>query len=283
MLAEDSYEEQVARLVQGKRELFNNVISTEASEDVVGVSKRMLETIIEDLSEQQRPGEGSAQIDEAAAEADSEEAASKEPVARKPADSEEDAAIRESIVQLQERLGPRIERILGAGGGLLVVVDQIDDGVEQTAAELSAAVPVALIDPRTLAGLQRLGAASPVAESTVLFEAEQDETAKVSPFIRVAQEKLRAAEVLIEQKCMIGAVELLSSAMLSAAAGRAQAARVPSPEEASVWIYAEALPKGILLPDQANALVRAIAVSKAPQVPDDLIFEILEDARRLVG
>lgn len=55
MLAEDSYEEQVARLVQGKRELFDNVISHEASEDVVGVSKRMLETIIEDLSEHRAP------------------------------------------------------------------------------------------------------------------------------------------------------------------------------------------------------------------------------------
>lgn len=168
-------------------------------------------------------------------------------------------------------------------GGLLVVVDQIDDGVEQTAAELSAAVPVAFIDPRTLAGLQRLGAASPVADSTVLFEVEQNETVKVSLFVRVAQEKLRAAEVLIEQKCMTGAVELLSSAMLAAAAGKAQATRVPTAEEACVWVYAEALPKGILLPEQANALVRAIAVSKAPQVPGDLIFEILEDARRLVG
>jgi len=277
MLAEDSYEEQVARLVQGKRELFDNVISPEASEDVVGVSKRMLETIIEDLSEQQRPAQ-------AAADADSEEAtAAKEPAAREPADSAEDAAIRECIVQLQERLGPRIERILGAGGGLLVVVEQIDDGVEQTAAELSAAVPVAMIDPRMLAGLQRLGAGSPVAESTVLFEAEQDETAKVSPFVRVAQEKLRAAEVLIEQKCMTGAVELLSSAMLAAAAGKAQLAQLPSAEEACVWAYAEALPKGILLPEQANGLVRAIAVSKAQQVPDDLIFEILEDARRQIG
>jgi superfamily II DNA or RNA helicase len=284
MLAEDSYEEQVARLVQGKRELFDNVISPEASEDVVGVSKRMLETIIEDLSEQPRSGESAAEIDEVAADADRDvDSAVKEPAARESADSEEDAAIRECIVRLQECLGPRIERILGAGGGLLVVVDQLDEGSEETAAELSATVPVALIDPRTLAGLQRLGAASPVAESTVLFEAEQDETAKVSPFVRVAQEKLRAAEVLIEQKCMSGAVELLASAMLAAAAGRAQASLVPAAEEASVWIYAEALPKGILLPEQANALTRAIAVSKAPQVPDNLIFEILEDARRLVG
>ena len=284
MLAEDSYEEQVARLVQGKRELFDNVISPEASEDVVGVSKRMLETIIEDLSEPPRPGESASEIDEAAADADREpETAAKEPAARAPADAEEDAAIRECIVRLQERLGPRIERILGAGGGLLVVVDQLDESSEQMAAELSEAVPVALIDPRTLTGLQRLGAASPVAESTVLFEAELDESAKVSPFVRVAQEKLRAAEVLIEQKCMSGAVELLASAMLAAAAGRAQASQVPAAEEASVWIYAEALPKGILLPDQANALIRATAVSKAPQVPDDLIFEILEDARRLIG
>jgi SNF2 family DNA or RNA helicase len=53
-LAENSYEQQVAKLVQGKRNLFDNVISPEASEDVVGVSKRMLESIIEDLAETEK-------------------------------------------------------------------------------------------------------------------------------------------------------------------------------------------------------------------------------------
>ena len=50
LLAEDSYEQQVAKLVKGKRDLFDNVISPEASEDVVGVSKKMLQTLIDDLA-----------------------------------------------------------------------------------------------------------------------------------------------------------------------------------------------------------------------------------------
>jgi hypothetical protein len=48
-LAEDSYEQQVASLVRGKRDLFDNVINPEGSEDVVGVSKKMLHSIIEEL------------------------------------------------------------------------------------------------------------------------------------------------------------------------------------------------------------------------------------------
>ena len=39
------------KLVQGKRNLFDNVINPEATEDVVGVSKQMLETLIEDLAD----------------------------------------------------------------------------------------------------------------------------------------------------------------------------------------------------------------------------------------
>ena len=50
LLAEDSYEQQVAKLVKGKRELFDNVISPEASEDVVGVSKKTLQVLIDQLT-----------------------------------------------------------------------------------------------------------------------------------------------------------------------------------------------------------------------------------------
>ena len=50
MLAADSYEQHVFSLVQNKRDLFDNVVKSDAQEDVVGVSKRMLETIIEDLA-----------------------------------------------------------------------------------------------------------------------------------------------------------------------------------------------------------------------------------------
>ena len=50
LVAPDSYEERVLGLVQGKRVLFDNVVDPEASEDVVGVSKRLAEVLAEDLA-----------------------------------------------------------------------------------------------------------------------------------------------------------------------------------------------------------------------------------------
>ncbi len=281
MVAADAYEEQVVKLIQGKRDLFTNVITPEATEDVVGVSKKLLEALVEDLAEAE-PKPAEARPSEAL-EAEAPVAKHVAEKTKAPPESEEDAAIRRCIEDIQAAFGPRIERILGSGGGLLVVMDPIDAEAEQTAQALSQVVPVALIDPRTLNGLQRLGAASPVGETKTYYELGQEQgQPRVSPLLRLAREKLRAAEVLIEQHCPSGVLELLSSAMLSTAAGKAELPQMPVPEEAGVWLYAEAVPKGIVTPDQATALLRAIALRTAPKVPDTLMYEVLEDARLLV-
>ena len=49
MVGANSYEEQVLSLVRNKQSLFDNVISEDACEDVVGVSKKLLETLLKDL------------------------------------------------------------------------------------------------------------------------------------------------------------------------------------------------------------------------------------------
>ncbi len=50
LVASDSYEERVLQLAQGKRHLFDNVVDPDASEDVVGISKRLAEVLAEDLA-----------------------------------------------------------------------------------------------------------------------------------------------------------------------------------------------------------------------------------------
>lgn len=80
--------------------------------------------------------------------------------------------VRGAILGLQAAFGPRIERILGAGGGLMAVLDRVDEADDAIADELAEAVPIALVDPRTLKSLNRLGGASPVAEADTLFEAQ---------------------------------------------------------------------------------------------------------------
>ena len=195
-----------------------------------------------------------------------------------------DEAVRLCVTEIQQAFGSRIERILGAGGGLLVVMDRVDADAERIAEQVSEAVPVALIDPRTLNGLQRLGSASPLGETKTYYDTTADDRRElVPPLVAMAQEKLQAAEVLLEQQCTAGAVELLCSSMLAAAANQTGLDYPPSPREAGVWLYGEALPKALLSQEQGAAIMRVVALASAPTVPEALIREILEDARDFVG
>ena len=288
LIAADSYEERVMQLVQNKRELFDNVVTAEATEDVVGVSKKTMDDLIDNLLETESKGDAEpspqVQLEQPTVEEQAAASSIKDAKVKTLKDDEEGRAIRHCIEQIQWNFGPRIERILGSRGGLLVVMDRVDDESEQIAQELSQSVPVALIDPISFNGLQRLGTSSLLGHTETYFEAGQDAAQQtISPLQRLAREKLEAAEVLVEQKLPTGAIELLASAMLSAAAAKAGRSQSPSENEASVWIYSEAAPKGYITPEQASALTRAVALSKAQEVPDSLVYTVLEDARTLVS
>ncbi len=285
LLAEDSYEQQVAKLVKGKRDLFDNVISPEASEDVVGVSKKMLQTLIDDLAgvepvtiEEKAPSEA---VD--MSERDDSELvqgqATKKPDA---AETEEDGRIRQLIAKIQTTFNARIVRILGSGGGLLVVVNQPSDTDEESAQSLSEPdVPVVVIDSRTLAGLQRLGAASPIAESRLLFEPEAEDQKTPNPLLKLAEAKLRSAEILLEQQATAGVMDLLASSMLAKAAAMAGLTQVPAADTAAIWLYSEVLPQQLLTQEQVAAIVRALSLSQNQAVPVNLIEQSLADARLL--
>ncbi len=280
LVAADSYEQQVMSLLKGKRDLFDNVIDPDAAEDVVGVSKKLLETLVEDLTHE-RP-KGIEQ--EAEAERPPTLAQTAPETSTEPEDQETDESVRLCITEIQLAFGSRIERILGAGGGLLVVMDRVDADAERTAEQLSQTVPVALIDLRTLIGLQRLDPAFPVGAAKTYYETPaEDRGEEVPPLVARAQEKLKGAEVLIEQRCHAGAVDLLCSSLLAAAASRTGLEHPPDPREAGVWLYGEALPKGLLTREQGAAIMRAVALAGAPTVPESLIREVLEDARAFVG
>ena len=283
LLAEDSYEQQVAKLVKGKRDLFDNVISPEASEDVVGVSKKMLQTLIDDLAgvepvkvEDKAPSESI----EVSVQDDVEQAQA----VKKPGtvEIEDDGQIRQLIEKIQTTFNTRIVRILGSGGGLLVVVNQQNDADEESAQYLSEPdVPVVVIDSRTLAGLQRLGAASPVAESRLLFEPEVKDQKTINPLLKSAEAKLRSAEILLEQQSTAGVMDLLASSMLAMAAAIAGLTQVPAADTAVLWLYSEVLPQQLLTQEQVAAIVRALSLSQNQAVPVNLIEQSLADARLL--
>ena len=285
LLAEDSYEQQVAKLVKGKRDLFNNVVSPEASEDVVGVSKKMLQTLIDDLAgvaadkvEDNRPVEAIEVPLPDAAEQTQAQIVKKEGVV----ETQEDNQIRQLIEKIQRTFTTRIVRILGSGGGLLVVVNQSDDADEESAQTLSEPdVPVVVIDSRTLAGLQRLGAASPVTGSRLLFEPEVKSPKTLNPLVVMAEAKLRSAEILMEQQASAGVMDLLAASLLANAAAIAGLIHVPAADTAVLWLYSDVLPQQLLTQDQVTAIVRALSLSQNQALPVNLIEQSMADARLL--
>ena len=218
LLAEHSYEQQVASLVKGKRDLFDNVISPDATEDVVGVSKKMLQSIVDDLAEPASPELALAETEQPE---ELVETAQNQTIDGKISleQHEDNSATHALISQIQTSFAQRIERISASGGGLLVVLNQSDSADEDLADKLSTAeLPVVVIEAKTFANLQRLGAASPVADAQLIYQAEEKPQETINPLIKIAQDKLRSAEVLVEQQCYAGVMEILATTSLTVAA-----------------------------------------------------------------
>jgi len=305
LLAADSYEQKVAAAVASKQFLFDNVVDPEATEDVVGMSKRMIETALVSLGdeEQAAPGveaageaePGEAELDEleepeVAEAAEVEVVVEAEPAEVMEADEPEPAAQVEPlaaglpedtlapvVVRLQEVLGSRIERLLAAGAGLVVVVDVVDPAAEKAVAGLGTEFPVEVVDRRTAAALSRLGALS--GRSVDLPAAPSGPP----PLLGLARRKLDAGELMVEQGFTAEAAELMTMAMLAAASHRAGLDAPIAAEGVAVWAYGEAVPRGRCSADDAAALTRAAALARAPEVPDPLLQLVAADARRLVG
>ena len=281
LVAADSYEIQVLALVNTKQDLFDNVVKNDACEDVVGVSKKLLETLIEEL----KPEEPQTIIADSSIPPDTAEESSEteltQPVqpARVERDTRQEEAIRYTIEELQNHCGQRIERILGAQGGLVCVLDRVDEEVEQVAVRLSEQVPVALIDRFALQGLSRLGATSPFAEATVYYDQEEKplESGPSPPHL-LALEKLEAAQVLATKDMEKPALELLVSAILARAGDLAGLDKTVSATEAGVWIFGEALPQGVINEAEANLVMRGIGFAQAQTLPPEVFSNFLQDA-----
>jgi superfamily II DNA or RNA helicase len=273
LVAAAAYEEQVLSLVNTKQHLFDNVVKEDATEDVVGVSKKMLDTLIEELAPPKEAGPVE-RLEEVETDEDKPADMQMEPEAR-PLDE----AVRDCIQGLQEAFGPRIERIFGSRGSLIAVIDRIDGAAEQVAIDLSRKVPVALIDMLTLSSLNRLGAASPLARAQTFYDAGQDAPSAAGPsrLATMAEEKFNGAKLLMGQGLHTSALDLLLAAQLATAADRAGLDIPKAAAEAGVWVYSEAIPKGILTPEEAGLIMQAVGLSRAPAVPEMLMDQLMKD------
>jgi hypothetical protein len=217
LVAPESYEEHVLNLVEGKRNLFDNVVDPEATEDVVGVFKRLAEVLAEELVAQaepdtppldkteqpetvEQPAEPREDFSESKLTHDSEDGARRE------------ESVRRCVIRLQELFGFRILRILGqyrqqaesgprGASGLLVILDEVSAPDDAAIEELGRDIPVALMDRRTQLSLSRLGTASPLAGAEPILEPAQPESAGEHPLARKARGHLEAAGLLLQQGC----------------------------------------------------------------------------------
>ena len=286
IVAANSYEEDVLAIVHNKQNLFDNVIGEDGTEDVVGVSKKLLETLVETLGETR--GDAEKKPEKPDEETVPPEApATQEDLSKKAGKLEGalEKAITRCIQDLQNAFGPRIERILGSGGGLLTILDKVTAEDDRMAADLSDDVPVAVIDQRTLSSLARLGITSPVADARTYYDAAEtrEDSEKVPRLTALAGEKFKAARILVDQQCPDAAAELILSALLAAASGRADLDNPILVQDAGVWIYGEALPKGILNPDEAALIMRGITLAQSPAVPQPLISQLADDTEPFIN
>ncbi|MCK4710134.1 MAG: DEAD/DEAH box helicase, partial [Gammaproteobacteria bacterium] len=237
LVTPEGYEGRVLQLVQNKQNLFDNVIDPDASEDVVGVSPKLLEKLVEDLTVTERVGGAGADSAEESAEIPEAKISDVSP--RQGAEvSAIEAEITGCIESLQQTLGSRIERIMGANGGLLVIIDRVDEEAELFSQQLSEAssIQVALIDLVSLNSLRRLGLFSE--QQPVYYNAgESQQDAQTPALISFANERLQAAEALIQQEISVPAVDLIVAALLATAAVRGEQSQAPTVEQAGVWVY----------------------------------------------
>lgn len=295
LVSADSYEQRIGELIGSKRELFSNVLE-EGTEEVLGLSKKAVEAAMASLSE-----EDMALSEEELAEA-SIDTTSSPPVEAPPAGAEElavnedvrpgpsptpqrprDADVSHIVTELQRELGNRLERVMVTERGMLAVVDAADRETHELAELLSQEVPLAIVDRMTFAALRRLGTGTPAgAGDEVWRKPEGKPEPAPHPLELQAQRKLEAAEALAERQLATEAAGLLSQALLARMALNADQATPPAADEAALWLYGEAVPRGVVTTEDAAIVLRAEALSRAPSVPPAMIQEVLEHARRLV-
>jgi len=295
MVAKGAYEESVLCMLEGKRNLFDNVVESDAVEDVVGVSKKLVEVLVAELNQTEN-APADAVAGETPAEATTEAEDSTEPFEQPDSssgiaherieqrwESGKAEAVREAIIGLQQAFDGRIERILSAGGGLMAVIDRVDDEADHIASQLSETVPIALIDPRTLNSLNRLGSASPVAQADTLFEPPASQPQE-SRLLKQAREKLQAANLLIDQNCLGPAMELMCSGLLAAATELTGEQTPPDLHQAGVWLYGELMPKNLLPAEQIAIISRAIALLQSGgDLPENMVRELAMDAEGVLA
>jgi hypothetical protein len=158
-----------------------------------------------------------------------------------------------------------------------LVLDRLSEQDDAWVDGLALPVPVAVIDVRTRGQLQRLGL-DPLAAAGAVPEPEPEPE---RPWRQLADEKMRAARLLLQQGHPSAVPDLLCAALGAWAADLAQLDAPVSPDELAVWLYSQALPEGLVDERQAVAIAPLLGLRLAARVPEALLEQILQDIEAL--
>jgi superfamily II DNA or RNA helicase len=272
----DSYEERVAAVMAKKRELFENVISEDASQDAVGVSPKMADILLDEKlgvtapkQESQAPVEPPQELKKG----------SQRPAA--VTDSDDDR-LSPYIEKIQRSLGSRLQQVMLVGENLVAVVDRMDYRAERLQQQRDEGVSILVVDQRTAATLDQMGQGGVFGETRELFDKSSpgaDKGLKSLALIARAKRKIAAAELLVESLRHGEAIHFLAESMLSALAYHVGFPKAPRVADAAVWIYHTA--NKALSDEQKIQIGRALNLMTAEKIPDQLIQTILIDARAI--
>lgn len=293
MVAANSYEERVLELISNKQSLFDNVVSSEASEDVVGVSKKTLVTLVEELQKKSvepqalDPQESEPLIQAPVITAepiqatetsilDSDNNASSAPLI----DGAEDQQLKIVINALQRHFAARIEQILGKRGSLLVVLDQLNDEDENFINQLDSPVPIALIDTRNLKQLQKLQALSPLQDLQQIPLSTEPNVLE-NPWFKQAHQKLAAAK-LLQQHGQVGSLDMLIGATCAQLTAWSEKPTLLTVENACLSLYTDSKLQEKLCNKDSLAISRLFSLREVGSLPEPLLLQLIDEVESLL-
>ena len=291
MVAGNSYEERVLELLNSKQNLFNNVVASDASEDVVGVTRKALDTLVRELQQKDPIQESANEVAEQAV-TDHEnlnDAALITPDddqmqhlgrAIPDVNDEEDQRLKLVVSQLTYQFAGRIEKMLGKDGKLLVILDHLSSEDSIFIDSLDSPVSIAAIDIVNLRQLQKLGELSPLntLDEVQITSAPQ---ATQNPWLKQAQDKLAAAK-LLQQHGQSGSLDLLILAVCAKLSSLAEKPHLLSAEEACVCLYTDSKLQQQLSGEEVSSMGRLLSLRSIIELPESLLLHLLDDVEAFV-
>ncbi|MDF1665813.1 MAG: DEAD/DEAH box helicase, partial [Planctomycetota bacterium] len=282
----DSYEERVAAVMNKKRELFENVIDIDADKDVVGISKKMTDSLLDDVLEidsKNDPETTQEPITESVPEAKPQRAENDSQTSIDITESEDDE-LSPYIEKIQRGLGSRLQQILRVGDKLIAVVDRMDHRAEKLSnSPQDGALSILVVDQATASTLDKMGEDSPFGEKEELFEKAPRRSPKrrrAPALIAAANRQIKAATMLIESERSQESLHFIAEALLMSCAYKLGYSKAPKVEQGALWIY-DKVAKNI--DDESKLqIARALALLSVESIPDKLIGELLDDAKQFI-